>query len=101
MRYSLSKVVSLVTLALSCVLVTPSNAVELSKHLATIVSPEPILRVEPKYPINAARNNREGWARLSFVIDEQGDVSNVLVIETSGSKDLTRAAIKAAERWKY
>jgi TonB family protein len=83
------------------VLVAPSNAVELSKHLATIVSPEPILRVEPKYPINAARNNREGWARLSFVIDEQGDVSNVLVIETSGSKDITRAAIKAAERWKY
>jgi TonB family protein len=101
MRYSLFKVVSLVTPALACVLVPPSNAIELSKHLSTIVSPEPMVRIAPKYPKKAAKNRREGWARLSFVIDEKGDVSNVLVIETSGSKDLTQAAIKAAEQWKY
>jgi TonB family protein len=101
MRCFLSKLAPFVILSLACGLVLPSNAVELSKHLSTIINPEPIVRVVPKYPINAARNSREGWARLSFVIDEQGDVSNVLVIETSGSKDLTQAAIKAAELWKY
>lgn len=60
MRYSLFKVVSLVTLALACVLVPPSNAVELSKHLSTIVSPEPIVRIAPKYLKKAGRGRREG-----------------------------------------
>ena len=101
MRYSLSKVASLATLVLTCALASPSNAVELSKHLSTIVSPEPIVRVSPKYPINAARSGREGWAELSFVIDKHGDVSNVLVKDTSGSNDFAKEAIKAAKKWRY
>jgi len=73
----------------------------LSKHLSTIIAPEPIKRVDPKYPKNAARSAREGWARLSFVIDKEGNVNNILVTETSGSKDITNAAVKAAKQWKY
>ncbi len=78
-----------------------SNANDIAQHLSTIIIPEPIKRIAPKYPIKAAREGREGWARLSFVIDENGDVSNVLVIESSGSKDLTQSAVKAAKLWKY
>jgi TonB family protein len=77
------------------------QAAELSQLLVTRVEPEPIKRVAPKYPINAARSAREGWARLSFVIDKEGNVNNILVTETSGSKDLTKAAVKAAKQWKY
>ena len=69
--------------------------------MVTRVEPEPIIRVAPKYPVSAARDAREGWARLSFVIDEEGNVNNILVTETSGSKDITKAAIKAAKKWKY
>ncbi len=74
---------------------------ELSKHLSTIVVPEPILRIEPKYPLSAARSGREGWAIFSFVINEEGRVEDVLVKETSGSKDLTKSAKRAIENWRY
>lgn len=82
-------------------LLVPIQAAEISQHLVTRVEPEPIKRVNPKYPISAARSAREGWARLSFVIDEEGNVNNILVTETSGSKDITKAAVKAAKQWKY
>jgi len=77
------------------------TAEELSKHLTTIVDPTPIERINPKYPINAAKNKREGWAKLSFVISKEGDVSDVLVIETSGSADFAKEARKAVLKWKY
>jgi TonB family protein len=76
-------------------------AVELSKHLTTISDPVPIKRADPKYPQNAAKYGREGWAKLSFVIETDGSVSNVLVTETSGSKDFAKAAKSAIKKWQY
>ena len=78
-----------------------NNANNLSKHLSTIIAPEPITRVEPKYPIQAARDGREGWAILSFVINEDGKVEDVIVKESSGSKDITKASIKSVKKWRY
>jgi len=49
-----------------------AQAVELSKHLSTIIEPEPINRVAPKYPINAIRQGGEGWVKLAFVMKGQG-----------------------------
>ncbi|MCJ8294253.1 MAG: energy transducer TonB [Colwellia sp.] len=74
---------------------------KLSKHLSTIIAPEPIKRVEPKYPIKAARDGREGWTILSFVINEEGKVEDVIVKESSGSKDITKASIKSVKKWRY
>ncbi len=78
-----------------------ANAVEVSKHLSTIIPPEPIVRIHPKYPKDAARTGREGWAVLSFVIDKEGSVGDVLIKETSGSKDFAKEAKKAVEKWQY
>lgn len=78
-----------------------SQAIEISKHLSTISVPTPKLRVEPQYPIDAARSNREGWATFSFIIEKDGSVSNVITNETSGSDDITRAAKKALMQWQY
>ena len=71
------KLTTLAIVALS--LFTPIQAAELSQHLVTRIEPEPIKRVAPKYPKDAARHAREGWARLSFVIDKEGNVNNGLV----------------------
>jgi TonB family protein len=77
------------------------QAIELSKHLATVTEPIPIKIVEAKYPRNAARYSREGWAKLSFIIEKDGSVSNVLVTETSGSKDFAKSAKSALQKWQY
>lgn len=60
-----------------------------------------IERISPRYPKAAARELREGWVRLSFVIDQKGKVANVLVTDSSGHKDLERSAAKAIERWEF
>ncbi len=78
-----------------------AKAENISKHLTTVVQPEPIKRVPPKYPINAAINNREGWAKASFIIEKDGSVSNILVSETSGSSEFAKASKKAIAKWKY
>jgi len=95
------QLVSLITIAITFSLSNSVNGAELSKHLSTIVVPEPIERIAPKYPISAARQGREGWAILSFVIDEEGSVQDIIVKGSSGSKDLTRAATTAAKKWRY
>jgi len=74
---------------------------EVSKYLSTITMPEPIERVAPRYPVKAARSAREGWAIFSFVIDEEGAVKDVIVKDSSGSKDITKAAQKAVKKWRY
>lgn len=78
-----------------------ANAVELSKHLYTTTEPVPIKRVSAKYPRDAARYKREGWAKLSFIIETDGSVTNVLVTETSGSRDFAKAAKSAILKWQY
>ncbi len=78
-----------------------ASAIEISKHLSTSTEPVPKVRVPPKYPINAARSGREGWAKFSFIIEKDGSVSNVISIDSSGSKDITLAAKKAVMKWQY
>ncbi|WP_448550001.1 energy transducer TonB [Thalassotalea fusca] len=99
MNYQFS--ISSIALLICTVATGNANEISLSKHIETIVLPEPIERVAPKYPIKAARESREGWARYSFIIEKDGSVSNVVVNETSGSSDMTREGLRAIKRWKY
>ena len=43
----------------------------------------PIVRIEPKYPIQAARDGKEGWVILSFTINEIGGVEDVTLLMQS------------------
>lgn len=78
-----------------------AQADEVAKYLSTITVPEPIKRVHPKYPLDAVRQGREGWAIFSFVIDEEGKVKDVILKDSSGSADITKAAKKAVKKWRY
>jgi len=97
-----NKRVKLIFLAFSLSLSsTYVSATEVSKHLTTISNPVPIKRVPAKYPVQAMREGRSGWARYSFVIEKNGRVSNVVKLDSSGSRDLSRAGLKALKKWKY
>lgn len=61
----------------------------------------PIVRIDPKYPIQAARDGREGWVRLSFTINEAGGVEDVKVIESQPRRIFDREAVRALKKWKY
>lgn len=61
----------------------------------------PIVRIEPKYPAQAARDGKEGWVRLSFTINEVGGVDDVDVIDADPKRVFDREAKRALSKWKY
>lgn len=61
----------------------------------------PIFRVDPTYPVDAARNGTEGWVKLSFSISPTGTVQDISVIDAKPKRIFDRAARRALARWKY
>ncbi|WDE00886.1 energy transducer TonB [Thalassomonas actiniarum] len=61
----------------------------------------PIVRIEPKYPMQAARDGKEGWVKLSFTINEIGGVEDVKVIEAQPKRIFDKEAKRALRKWKY
>jgi protein TonB len=61
----------------------------------------PIVRIEPKYPIQAARDGKEGWVKLSFSINEIGGVEDVDVIDADPRRIFDKEAKRALRKWKY
>ena len=61
----------------------------------------PIVRIEPKYATQAARDGKEGWVQLSFTIDELGGVTDVEVIDAEPKRIFDREAKRALRKWKY
>lgn len=61
----------------------------------------PIVRIEPKYPVQAARDGKEGWVKLSFTINEIGGVEDVKVIEAQPKRLFDKEAKRALRKWKY
>ncbi|MFS1704255.1 TonB family protein [Alteromonas sp. AMM-1] len=63
--------------------------------------PDPIYRVNPVYPRDAAIARREGYVVIEFDIDEQGFVHSPDVLEYQGSKKFIRSTLDALEQWRY
>ena len=58
-------------------------------------------RVDPEYPPDAARRGIEGSVDLSFTVDPDGKVMDVIVDHSEPSDIFDRAAALAVRRWRY
>ncbi|SQH76125.1 Protein TonB [Shewanella benthica] len=61
----------------------------------------PIIRIQPQYPIAAARDGKEGWVQLSFTINELGGVEDVKIIKAEPKRLFNKEAKRALKKWKY
>jgi len=61
----------------------------------------PIVRVNPKYPMDAARKGIEGWVKLVFDISAVGEVINVKIVDSTPKRIFDKAAKQALRKWKY
>ncbi|MBE1302354.1 MAG: TonB family protein [Alteromonadaceae bacterium] len=61
----------------------------------------PLERVSPTYPVSAARRGKEGWVQVSFVVDEEGNVVDPVIHDSSGVHGFEKASLNAVKKWKY
>ncbi len=57
--------------------------------------------VPPKYPLQAARDNQQGWVEVEFTVTADGSVSNARVVDAQPRRVFDRAAIEAVSRWQF
>ena len=57
--------------------------------------------MDPKYPVQAARDGLEGWVQLTFSIEPDGTVSDIVILASQPKRVFDQAAIQALKKWKY
>ncbi|GLR72375.1 energy transducer TonB [Agaribacter marinus] len=68
----------------------------------TAFTPAKVLqRKDPRYPSLAARDGKEGWVKISYVIDTEGKVKDPVVVDNGGSSRFKKAAMSAIKEWQY
>ncbi len=61
----------------------------------------PIVRVPPIYPLRARRRGIEGWVRIRFIVNKDGTVSRIEILESKPKKIFDAAVKKCVERWRF
>ena len=61
----------------------------------------PIVRVEPIYPNDAAKQNIQGEVILSFYVTANGATKDIKVVSSTPAKVFDQAAIDALSKWRY
>lgn len=62
---------------------------------------KPIHQEAPKYPIEALRNNETGTVQLRVRVDTDGVPADVSIENSSGNRNLDRAARAAVSQWRF
>ncbi len=61
----------------------------------------PLAQMPPDYPHTARRRQIEGWVKVEFIVDEQGRVEDVRVIDSRPKNIFDSAARRAISRWRF
>ncbi len=61
----------------------------------------PVMRVEPKYPQEAAQQRISGYVQAQFNIKPDGQVVDVQIIKAEPAETFNQAAIQALAQWQY
>lgn len=78
------------------VMAAPSGPVEYTQALT------PVSQVPPQYPRRAVLEGISGWVQLEFVIEPDGSVSDIRVLEASPRRQVfDHEAIRALSRWRF
>jgi bla regulator protein BlaR1 len=61
----------------------------------------PTIRIEPKYPVEAAKAGTEGSVVLKFDVEADGTVSHVEVVNAKPAYVFDKSAVRALKQWQY
>ena len=60
-----------------------------------------ISKAAPVYPAAAKRRNIEGWIKVKFLVDEQGQVDRVSVLEAEPEGIFDQAVLRCVSAWRF
>jgi periplasmic protein TonB len=60
-----------------------------------------IARIPPPYPLGAKRRGTEGWVRVRFIVDDQGRVHQVEVIDSSPAGVFDDTVVRSVSSWRF
>ncbi len=63
--------------------------------------PQIVKTVQPQYPPRAFRQRIQGWVKVEFTVDVNGDVIEAHAVESNRGHVFDRAAVEAIKRWKF
>lgn len=78
-----------------------ANLAETAHSVDKTSMASPVIRIEPKYPIQAAQNNQEGSVILQFDITKDGSTDNIQVIESFPQQVFDKVSVAALKQWTY
>lgn len=61
----------------------------------------PLSRVEPIYPAFASSRGIEGWVKISFTLNQRGQVVSPEVLESNPAGIFDHSALNAVAQWRY
>lgn len=60
-----------------------------------------VMRIEPRYPLQAAEQGISGYVQIKFDVDAQGKVLNASVVKSSPAQVFDKEALRALTQWQY
>ena len=60
-----------------------------------------VVRIPPVYPLQAKHRGVQGWVRVRFVVDEQGNVGSVSILESRPPGVFDRNVIQCVSGWRF
>ena len=66
-----------------------------------VLAANPIKRVDPVYPAEAARSGTTGYVEVEYSIGPDGKVTDVSVIDAKPGRVFVAAAVKAVKQWEF
>ncbi|WP_288985923.1 energy transducer TonB [uncultured Pseudoalteromonas sp.] len=60
-----------------------------------------VVKIEPKYPEDAAKNNVEGYIKFKAIVNEVGALERVEVIESAPKGVFEKEGLRALKLWRF
>ena len=76
-------------------------AADIADFIAEESAPEPLKRVPPVYPKEAAFKGVFGYTSMRYLIDEKGKVTSIATWDEYPAKVFSRVSQRALSRWKF
>ncbi|MBE0366669.1 M56 family metallopeptidase [Pseudoalteromonas aurantia] len=91
----------LLTCAFTSIGAVALNSTTKTENATSKLIVKPIMRVEPKYPAEAANDGISGYVQLAYTVDERGHTNNIKVIAAQPENTFENNAILALRQWQY